>query len=240
MKISQTLKTMFILVIGIGFVITVQAQSSEKGPIKKLPWLKEERQGWYNVTTFSMDFQKGPFLNGMQTSAGFRFNPYIALGGGIGLERYVNLNTYETLSANFSMMPVFTELRYTMLDRTISPVVALQVGYKYMINEASSQVAYWREAGFASSYTDYHVYDYYHEGGMAFTVEGGVKMKVYNRLGLYLAVSYSSWNVSGEHYRWMMTHLEAPGGDPVETTSVNITPTTAYQQMWLLRIGFTL
>jgi hypothetical protein len=225
---------------GLFSITSATAQSKEPGLSSKFKWMAEDKQGWYNVTTFSADFFNAPVINGIKSVAGYRLNPYIALGGGIGLERYVNMPTYEELSANFSMMPVFAELRYTMLDRKFSPVVAMQVGYKYMINRSSSQVATWREEAMPPSYTEFNVYDYYHEGGTMFTVEGGVKMKTYHRLGIYLAVSYSAWSVSGEHYFWTFTHLEAPGGEVVETSTRTVTPTEAYHQVVLLHLGFTL
>lgn len=238
-------KTIFLtisiyVILGIILPFASVGQSTEKGPIKKFKWLAEKPSGLYNVTTFSLDFFKSPVINGAHTILGYKFNPHIAIGGGIGYERYVEMDTYNVYSANFTLMPVYSEVRYTMFDKKFSPVLAMQAGYKYMINRSSSQIDSWRVSAMGSSYTDYEEYDYYDQGGMSFTVEGGIKMKLYHRMGLYIGVSYSAWTVSGQHYKWMFTHLEVLGGNVVEKTSRTITPTEAYHNMLLVRLGFTL
>jgi hypothetical protein len=213
-------------------------QSDEAQSLKKFKWLAEDSQGFYNVTTFSFDFFNGPFVNGLQTINGYRLNPFIAIGGGIGLERYVNMDMYDTFTANLSLLPVFAEIRYTVLNRKVSPVIALQVGYKYLLNRSSTQITAWKVdiyPGYA--WTTYNEYDYYTRGGLFFTIEGGVKAKVYKKLAVYLSASYSVGSVSGDHYLWAYEYLSAPGGEPKETTSREIHPAFAYAQMLLLRLG---
>jgi hypothetical protein len=215
-------------------------QSNELNSQKKFKWMAEDSEGWYNVTTFSFDFFKGPLISGMQTIIGYKLNPHIAIGGGIGLERYVNMNLYDELTANFSLLPVFTDIRYTMLNKRVTPVIAMQVGYKFLLNRTSSQIASWDVPAFPPAYTHYDEYDYYDEGGMSFTIEAGVKMKVYQRLGIYLSAAYSLWSVSGDHYKWAYAHLIAPGGPEVIQTSNTIRPTEAYNRILLIRLGISL
>ena len=93
------------------------SQTDEKMVHNKKNWLVENSKGFYNVTAFSIDPFKGPVLNGIQTVCGYRLNPFIAIGGGIGLERYVGMNMYDTLTANLSLLPVFAEIRYTILNK---------------------------------------------------------------------------------------------------------------------------
>ena len=194
----------------------------------------------YNVTTFSVDPFYGPVFNGMQTVFGYKLNPYIAIGAGVGLERYVNMNMYEDFNANLSQLPVFGEIRYTMLDRKISPVVALQGGYKFLINRSSTQVTTWQEDIFPPyAYRIFNEYDYYHEGGFMFAIEAGARMKVYRRMGVYISAAYSLWTVSGEFYHWMYEYLSAPGGSVKETTTYYTLPSMSYNQVLLLRFGFT-
>jgi hypothetical protein len=204
----------------------------------KKKWLAENSQGFYNVTAFSIDLFKGPVLNGMQTICGYRLNPYIAVGGGIGLERYVGMNMYDTLTANLSLLPVFAEIRYTILDKKVSPVIALQGGYKFLLNRSSTQVSTWRVDVFPPwAYTIYDEYDYYYEGGFSFTIEAGVRAKIYRRLAIFFSADYSVWSVSGDHYKWTYQYLSAPDGQPKVTTSHYTLPTIAYNQMLLFRVG---
>ena len=201
-------------------------------------WLTEDKHGFYNVTTFSIDFLEPPVLNGMQTICGYRLNPFIAIGGGVGIERYVGMNMYDTLTANLTLLPVFAEIRYTILNKKVSPVIALQGGYKFLINRSSTEVNTWKEDIFPPfAYRIYDEYDYYYEGGFSFTIEAGVKAKLYQRLAIYFSANYSVWTVSGDYYRWTYEYLSAPGGQPKETTTYYTLPTMAYNQMLLFRVG---
>lgn len=216
----------------------IVSQPVETAVHNKRNWLVEDSHGFYNVTTFSIDPLKGPVLNGMQTICGYRLNSFIAIGGGIGLERYVSMNMYDTLTANLSLLPVFAEIRYTILNKKVSPVIALQGGYKFLLNRSSSQVSTWKVDVFPPyAYNIYDEYDYYYQGGFSFTIEAGVKAKLYQRLSIYFSADYSVWSVSGDHYKWTYQYLSAPEGQPKVTTSHYILPTMAYNQMLLFRLG---
>ena len=217
---------------------SVMSQTDEPTAKTKKNWLADNSHGFYNVTTFSFDFFEPPVINGMQTICGYRLNPFIAIGGGIGLERYVGMDMYDTLTANLTLLPVFGEIRYTIMNKKVSPVIALQGGYKFMINESSTEVTTWKEDIFPGyAYRIYDEYNYYHEGGFMFTIEAGVKAKVWQRLGIYLSANYSVWTISGEFYHWMYEYLSAPGGQPKETYTHYTLPTLAYNQMLLFRVG---
>jgi hypothetical protein len=220
------------------FAPHVVSQPAEPIGQNKKNWLSENSKGFYNVTTFSIDAFKGPVLNGMQTICGYRLNPFIAIGGGVGLERYVGMDMYDTLTANLSLLPVFAEIRYTILNKKVSPVIALQGGYKFQLNSSSSEVKTWKVDIFPPyAYSIYDEYDYYYEGGFSFTIEAGVKFKLVQRLGIYLSADYSVWTISGDHYKWTYTYLSAPGGSVKETTTHYTLPTMAYNQMLLFRVG---
>ena len=220
------------------FPMNLLSQDDAKAVGKIKNWFADNEKGFYNVTTFSFDFFEPPVINGMQTICGYRLNPYISIGGGVGIERYVGMDMYDTLTANLTLLPVFGEIRYTILKKKVSPVIALQGGYKFMINESSTEVTTWKEDIFPGwAYRIYDEYNYYHEGGFTFTIEAGVKAKVWQRFGIYLSANYSVWTVSGEFYHWMYEYLSAPGGQPKETTTYYTLPTMAYNQMLLLRLG---
>ena len=50
-------------------------------------------QGLYNNTSFAIVSWKGNLFSGMQTVFGYKFNPHLGLGGGVGIERLRNLPT---------------------------------------------------------------------------------------------------------------------------------------------------
>jgi hypothetical protein len=219
-------------------VFQVVSQTVEPDIHNKKNWLADNQKGFYNVTTFSLDAFKGPVLNGMQTSCGYRLNPVIAIGGGIGLERYVSMKMYDTLTANLSLLPVFAEIRYSILNKKVSPVIALKGGYKFQLNSSSTAVKTWKVDIFPPyAYYIYDEYDYYYQGGFSFTIEAGVKAKLYQRFGIYLSADYSVWTISGDHYKWTYEYLSAPGGSVKETTTHYTLPTLAYNQMLLFRVG---
>jgi hypothetical protein len=234
------MKQLRIIILLVSSLLTSNAFGQSEGidtPVKKR-WLDERTHGLYNVTTFSVDPFYGPVFNGMQTIFGYKLNPWISIGGGVGLERYVNMKMYYDFSANLSQLPVFGEIRYTILDKKVSPVIALQGGYKFMINESSTQVTSWQEDIYPSyAYRIYSEYDYYHEGGFFFTIEAGARIMMYKRLALYVSADYSVWTVSGEFYHWMYEYLSAPGGSVKETTTYYTLPSMAYNQVFLIRFG---
>jgi hypothetical protein len=87
------------------------------------------------------------------------------------------------------------------------------------------------------AYALYDEYDYYTQGGFSFTVEAGVKAKIYQRLAIFFSADYSVWSVSGDHYTWTYQYLSAPDGKPKITSSNDILPTMAYNQILLFRVG---
>jgi hypothetical protein len=150
------------------------------------------------------------------------------------------MNMYDDFTANLSQLPVFGEIRYTILNKKVSPVIALQGGYKFMVNESSTQVTSWKQDIWSPyAYRIYSEYDYYNEGGFMFNIEAGARIKMYKRLSLYVAAEYSLWTVSGYFYHWMYEYLDAPGGSVKETTTYYTLPSMAYTQILLFRFGVT-
>ena len=216
---------------------TLQSVKSERGFQR---WLVEKPRGLYNNTSFAIVSGRGNLFSGMQTVFGYKFNPHLGVGGGIGIERLGNLPTYSYYTANFTFLPVFAEVRYTALKTRFTPVVALQGGYKILVNTPSSQMDEWMTwiyPPFAWNY--YYNYDTYTRGGLFANLEIGVNARVYRRLGIYASVDYSVWSVSGTNHYWVYNATEF---DPVKVTAV-VTEYTqavlAYQGIFLFRIGFT-
>jgi hypothetical protein len=194
----------------------------------------EKPAGLYNNTSFGIVTFRGNLLTGMQTTFGYKLNPHIAFGGGIGLERYTNMPTYDTLTANLSLLPIYAEVRWTILDKRVSPVIAVDGGYKVLLNIPSSQLQTWTYTAFPGfAWTDYSVYDTYTQGGFFIAAEAGVKANVWERLNLYLSINYSFWSIAGDHHVWSEEHV---GVTTNETH--DITHTMAYTDQWTVRLGF--
>ena len=204
-------------------------------------WMDERYKGFYNVTSFSVFDFTGNWMNGMQTICGYKFNPYLGLGGGIGIERFPSLPTYSIYSANFTLMPVFADLRYTVTKTKVSPVIAVDAGYKFLINIPSSQMVTWTDSIYPPyAWNDYYLYDTYLRGGFFFTIEVGVKARVYKRLGLFCSADYSLWSVSGDNHYWVYQYV--PGEEPGTikwTATESVVKVLAYQHVFLIRFGFT-
>jgi len=213
-----------------------------KAQAQKANWMDEKPVGFYNVTGFSIfSFTNSGWMNGMQTICGYKFNPYLGLGGGIGIERFTNLPTYGSYSANFTLLPVFADIRYTVTKTKVSPVIAVDAGYKFLINIPSSQMVTWTDSIYPPyAWNDYYLYDTYLRGGFFFTAELGVRFRVYKRLGLYCSADYSLWSVSGENHYWVYQYVpgEEPGTIKLITTET-VQKVLAYQHVFLIRFGFT-
>jgi hypothetical protein len=207
-------------------ILTVGQERSDR-------W-SEKPAGFYTNTTFGIVTGRGNLFTGMQSSAGYKLNPHIAFGGGIGIERYTDIPTYDTLTANLSLLPLFGEIRYTVLNRRVSPVIALSGGYKVLLNVPSSQMITWTQEIYPGYFwNDYYVYDTYTQGGLFFNVEAGVKANVWKRFNLYLSVDYSFWSVAGDHHYWVYQYAAG-----VTTETHQVTRTVAYTDQFVVRLGF--
>jgi hypothetical protein len=197
-------------------------------------WWTEKPTGLYNNTTFGIVSLRGNLFTGMQTIFGYKLNPRFSVGGGIGLERYTDMPTYDTLTVNLSMMPIFAEVRYTAMKTRVSPVVALGGGYKVLLNVPSSQRSVWTETPFPGFlWTNYSAYDTYTEGGFFFSAELGMKANLWKRMYLYLSVNYSYWSVAGDYHLWAEEHTGENVTETHETTR-----TVAYTDQVMVRLGF--
>jgi hypothetical protein len=202
--------------------------------------LDERPKGFYNVTSFSIFSFSGNWMNGMQTICGYKFSPHLGLGGGIGIERFTNLPTYSNYSGNFTLIPVFADFRYTILKTKVSPVIAVDAGYKFLINIPSSQMVTWTDSIYPSyAWNDYYLYDTYLRGGPFITVEIGVQARVYKRIGLSCSVDYSLWSVSGDNHYWVYQYVPGDPGTVKAIVNEYVEPVLAYQHVFLIRFGFT-
>ncbi|MCX6287552.1 MAG: hypothetical protein NTY96_10600 [Bacteroidetes bacterium] len=244
--------TVFILILGSGAgrvfaqtdgstkAVELATDHRVKGQSGFQRWLDEKPRGLYNNTSFAIVSERGNVFSGMQTAFGYKFNPHLGIGGGIGIERLSNLPTYSYYTANFTFLPVFAEVRYTMLKTRFTPVIALQGGYKVLINTPSSQMDEWMTwiyPPYAWNY--YYNYDTYTRGGLFATLEIGVNARVYKRFGVYASVNYSVWSVSGINHYWVYNATEFEPGKITAVVNEYTRGVLAYQGIFLLRLGFT-
>ena len=119
-------------------------------------------------------------------------------------------------------------------------MIALNAGYKIMLNKPSTQIRYdtvYSSALGVSGRNDYTDYNIFTQGGPFITAEAGIKAMVSKRVGLYLAAGYSLWSVSGTYYLTNNLDLLGSGGwvqtDSKETTDKSL----AYVHVFLVRLG---
>jgi hypothetical protein len=205
------------------------------------PFISEKPTGFYNVTTFIPVTLSGQFLSGLQTICGYKVNSYLSIGGGIGYERFNSILTYEDFKADLSQLPVFIDIRFTPLNGKISPVIAVNGGYKFLLNKPSTQIRYDTVYGnvlFVDSRNDYSDYNIFKRGGPFITAEAGVKARFFKRVALYLAADYSLWSISGDYH--LTNRQNLLGSDNIwrltasaETTDKSL----AYIHVFLVRLG---
>ncbi|MEI8006168.1 MAG: hypothetical protein WCI48_08170 [Bacteroidota bacterium] len=203
-------------------------------------WMVEKPKGLYNNTSFAIVSERGNLFSGMQTIFGYKFNPHLGVGGGVGIERFSNLPTYSYYTGNFTLMPVFAEVRYTVLKTRFTPVIALQGGYKWLVNTPTTQMDEWMEWVYPPiAWNYFYNYDTYTRGGMFAALEIGVNAMVYRRFGLYASVSYSIWSVAGTNHYWVYQATEMSPGDVSAIATEYTQDVLAYQSIFLFRLGFT-
>jgi hypothetical protein len=216
---------------------TVSGCQSSTAAAKDPPgnWLQEKPTGLYNVTTFSLNFFQGPVVTGMQTICGYKINPHLAVGGGVGLERFLSMPMYDDYHANLSLLPLFADLRYTVLNKRVSPVIAVNGGYKFMLNQFTTESLYTSKEYYPGYYWYDYLYDTFTTGGPFFSVEVGVKAGIFRRFGLYASLAYSLWSIRGEQHDWYYKNLP---GVVTQKEIHNVENTLSYTHSFLIRIGF--
>jgi hypothetical protein len=216
------------------------SQASGTPGKKEDPSFSQKSSGFYNVTTFIPVTFSGQFLNGLQTICGYKINRYLSVGGGIGYEHFTSILTYEDFKADLSLLPVFADIRYTVLKGKFSPVIAVNGGYKFLLNRPSTQVRYdtiYSSAIGVPGRNDYTDYNLFTHGGPFITAEAGVSAKVFRKAALFLAVDYSLWSITGDYHLLNQQDLLGSGGWVKTGLSETTDKSLAYVHMFLIRLG---
>jgi hypothetical protein len=106
---------------------------------------------------------------------GYMFNEHWAAGAGVGFEIF-----------DHNLFPLFAELRYTLWDSRISPIMAMKGGYSFgNFKEKHHEELY-------VSWSPYHVNDagLRHYGGMMLHPEIGVKVPLDGNSDLLITAAY--------------------------------------------------
>jgi hypothetical protein len=100
-----------------------------------------KEQGWYHCTRASLMF--GDIQNGysLQHSSGIRFNRYLNLGCGIGMENYGPGDLDPVL------VPIFVETRGYLTRQRITPFYAIGAGFSAIGSEHTQAVIDWWGGG---------------------------------------------------------------------------------------------
>lgn len=230
--LSRMKKLLFLML-----TLPILASGAEPGAFRN--WLTEKPAAWYNATSFSLITTTGQSMNGIQTSFGYRFNPWLGVGLGVGLERFTGMATYDEYKANLSHLPFFAEVRYTALRSMVSPFAAVQGGYKFLLNIPSTDYRKETVVYYPGYFWDvFYDNDTYRQGGLFFSAEAGLRVRMYERFALNLAAGYSLWTVSGDRNHWLYEYLPDGQNGTKETIYFSTEPTKAILHTFMLRVGF--
>ncbi len=169
------------------FIAMVVAGSAIAGNIDKTKEVKTQKpkkeyrygkRGYFGNASFTFsDF--GAFLDGegwlidkphygLDVINGYSFNPYLDLGVGLG----AHFQPSNDKTEQFILMPLYGYLRYNILDRRVSPYLALKAGWAGVVyrEKDGDYVGKFNQWG-GSTYTNLEV-------GAAVRFKGGKSINV--------------------------------------------------------------
>jgi hypothetical protein len=144
--------------------------TNEPEPLQSLADIPQDTSGidagYYGVIEYNIGFsfamEEMFFTNKWNFINGYRFSPWFAGGIGFGLRSYA---IYSFI------IPVFADIRLNVLNKKISPYIAINPGY-----------------GFQT--------DGYGKGGFMVSVSFGIFKKIKNRCSLNIGLSYEMQRIS--------------------------------------------
>lgn len=82
-----------------------------------------ENSAGFGTGTYGMNMEKFSVING------YRFNPYISLGGGTGL-RYGSNDYFDNV-----YLPIFADFRVNFINRKVTPYASVQLGTAFNLSD---------------------------------------------------------------------------------------------------------
>jgi len=134
--------------------------------------------GFYNRTGSDILFSTDHATARFYTINGYRFNPHVSAGLGIG---------YVPYNDPFGLIPIFTDLTVTVLDSDVSPFFYFRFGYSRTIHEGPED---------SGTEIDQHY------GGLMINPGVGLQLRTSNNWGIYLNAGYNRDRSTHEFPSW--------------------------------------
>lgn len=167
-----------------------QYNTATKAPLKNE--YKPSEKGFYNITSVALLFGQGQngFLPvpSLSTVNGWQFNKRLLTGIGISYEYY-----------EWSVLPVFAEVKYMLGSERIIPYGSLKLGYGFPISSPSD---YYEDSN--GNITKYY-------GGIQLNPEAGIRILLSNKSSFLLSLGYHFQQLSykeNNYYWWNSNNFE--------------------------------
>ena len=115
----------------------VQAQTSEitgENSDLRSADTNTAKHGYFGTFEFGMGitggYMSGPLRTKLSIINGYRFNPYIAAGMGIGFRMYPGEDIF---------MPLFADLRLNFINKRVSPYLSFDAGYAFCLSDVNNR-----------------------------------------------------------------------------------------------------
>lgn len=119
-----------------GIWLITPAEYDSIGIHQDTKYFKAKSKGFYNISTFGLLIGKGTYDNtpvpSFTTVNGYKFNSGFTCGIGTGYEYF-----------DWSVLPLFADFRYYVLNEGFSPYIKAQAGYAFSIGKAASDNWYY-------------------------------------------------------------------------------------------------
>lgn len=163
-----------------------QGTESEQVQTNSINAPSTEDKKWYNLTSVALLMGQG--LNGfipvpsITNVTGIRLGQRVMAGIGIGYEYY-----------GWSVMPVFAEAKYTLVDGNVTPFLSMKLGYGFPFGKTSH---------FDDDYNNREVSDFY--GGLQLNPEAGLMIRVDKGSSVVISLGYHFQHLSYKYnqYSW--------------------------------------
>lgn len=167
--------------------------------------------GYRNITElaiiYGVNFKNNPNINyysnnneddiglSLQTINGYQFWPYLFVGGGVGIDRFI---TYQQ-----TFSPFFIRISSEFLKRKVTPYVYLDGGYSVMWKQPSNdEITYDNTGGaYAAAGGGVRIYT---RSRASVILSAGYKMNMSNTTWMYTSDTYDTYNIKRTYQRFVM------------------------------------
>lgn len=202
----------------------------------------QPHKGWYHKLSDITSVEISPFqksvVNGASTVVDYPVLGGLSAGIGVAYHRLIQSTTYDTVKANFNLLPVFAEVRYDFFPDKNSPFIAAAGGYSIMLTQSSSTEGYkYIEIYPPYAWTDKYFYDAYTSGGVYFSADCGYKFRLNKKIAITASVNYTLLQVHGNHKIGYYQHLPDENTGSRVITSYQQWDVMAYMHLFLIKAG---